>query len=142
MEINETVSAVLSEIKKVTSSEAVVGKPIKVGDSVVIPVSRLRFGFAVGGGDVTASRSGRDGSVGSGVAGGGVSVEPQAFIFVDAAGIAHLLTIRDSAEAGIVKAIQLVPEVLEKMVRTGADVFGSSVATAEEPDEVAPGSEG
>jgi len=141
MEINETVSAVLSEIKKVTSSEAVVGKPIKVGDTVVIPVSRLRFGFAVGGGDVTANRSGREGSVGSGAAGGGVSVEPQAFIFVDAAGIAHLLSMRDSAEAPIVKAIQLVPEVLEKMVRTGADVFGKSAGAAETPGEVEPASE-
>jgi uncharacterized spore protein YtfJ len=139
MEINETVSAVLSEIKKVTSSEAVVGKPIKVGDTVVIPVSRLRFGFAVGGGDVTANQSGREGSVGSGAAGGGVSVEPQAFIFVDAAGIAHLLSMRDSAEAPI--AIQLVPEVLEKMVRTGADVFGKSAGAAETPGEVEPASE-
>jgi uncharacterized spore protein YtfJ len=141
MEINDTVSAVLSEIKKVTSSEAVVGKPIKVGDTVVIPVSRLRFGFAVGGGDVTANQSGREGSVGSGAAGGGVSVEPQAFIFVDAAGIAHLLSMRDSAEAPIVKAIQLVPEVLEKMVRTGADVFGKSAGAAETPGEVEPASE-
>lgn len=141
MEINKTVSAVLSEIKKVTSSEAVVGKPIAVGDVTVIPVSRLRFGFAVGGGDVTASQSGKGGSVGSGVAGGGVSVEPQAFIVVDAAGIAHLLSLRDSAESAIVTAIQLVPEVLDKMVRTGADVFGKTGEGAGDAGEVGPGSE-
>jgi hypothetical protein len=60
---------------------------------------------------------------------------------VDAAGIAHLLSMRESAEAPIVKAIQLVPEVLEKMVRTGADVFGKPAAAAEKSGEVEPDSE-
>ena len=126
MKIGEAVSAVLSELEKVSTSDAVVGKPVKVGESVVIPVSRLRLGFGVGVGDIRAGQSVKEGAVGTGAAGGGVSVDPLAFIVVDPNGIANLLSLRDSAQSLIAQAIQLVPEVAEKVAKAGAEFVGGS----------------
>jgi uncharacterized spore protein YtfJ len=123
MNLNDSVAAVLSEIEKVVSSETVIGKALEVGGSTVIPVSRLRFGFAVGTGDVKASQEARGGQAGTGFAGGGVSVDPQAFIVVDGSGAPHLLTLRRSAESSLVRAVQLVPEVVEKVAATGSELF-------------------
>ena len=64
-----------------------------------------------------SSQEARGGQAGTGIAGGGVSVDPQAFIVVDPEGKAHLLTLRRSGESKLTQAIELVPEVLEKMAR-------------------------
>ena len=75
-----------------------------------------RLGFGVGFGE---TEGGAANASGPGGAGGAISVQPQAFIVVTDEGRAHLLTLRDSKTSPVVRAIELVPEVLEKVIETG-----------------------
>jgi uncharacterized spore protein YtfJ len=137
MDFSSAIESILSELKKVASSEAIVGKPIKTDQATVIPVSRLRLGFGVGVGD---ARSGEDrgaGTMGTGAGGGGISVDPQAFIVVNADGNAHMISLKDTKDASLIQAISILPDVVEKVVRAGSEAFGgkrSEPGAGEEPE--------
>ena len=41
MEITSILKALLTEMRNISSSETVIGAPIQVGDSTIVPVNRL-----------------------------------------------------------------------------------------------------
>ena len=59
------------------NAETIIGDPIHVDDTTIIPVSRVTFGFASGGSDVGPSSNKQMFGGGSGA---GVSVTPVAFL--------------------------------------------------------------
>ncbi|MBW2419382.1 MAG: hypothetical protein JRH19_12600 [Deltaproteobacteria bacterium] len=136
MDFSSAIESILSELKKVASSEAIVGKPIKTDQATVIPVSRLRLGFGVGVGDAQSGADRGAGTMGTGAGGGGVSVDPQAFVVINADGRAHMISLKDTKDASLIQAISILPDVMEKVIRTGGEVFGAKGSGAErsEPD--------
>lgn len=94
-------STLLDKLKAIAQNETVVGKPIQIDGSTLIPVSRVSVGFGLGG---IASKAETAGS------GGGLTVEPIAFILIqgDVARILSLTRDRDI----IGKAMDLMPEVV------------------------------
>ena len=112
MDITEVVRVVMEQIKETVRSETVVGAPVAAGDSVIVPVSRVSFGFGAGGGEKgdAAKQSG----MGTGC---GVSIEPVAFVVVSH-GKAQLLPLR-GREATLTRIIDLIPEVLEAFGKKG-----------------------
>jgi len=108
MEITDVVKVVMEQIKETVRSETVVGAPVQAEESVIIPVSRVSFGFGAGG--VNKDSSEKDGAVGTG---GGATVEPVAFVVVSK-GKAQLLPLK-SREATLSRLIDLVPSILDFM---------------------------
>ena len=106
MDISQVVKVVMEQIKETVRSETVVGTPVQAEEAVIIPVSRVTFGFGVGGGENTDSTK-RGGTATA----GGASVEPVAFVVVSK-GKAQLLPLK-SREATITRIIDLVPPILE-----------------------------
>ena len=106
MDITNVVKAVMEQIKETVRSETVVGEPVQAEDSVIIPISRVAFGFGVGGG----SREGADKGSGAGT-GCGATIEPVAFVVVSK-GKAQLLPLK-SREATLTRIIDLVPSLLD-----------------------------
>lgn len=106
MDITNVVKTVMEQIKETVRSETVVGKPVQAEDSVIIPISRVSFGFGVGGG----SREGADKGSGTGT-GCGATIEPVAFVVVSK-GKAQLLPLK-SREATLTRIIDLIPPLLE-----------------------------
>ena len=106
MDISQVVKVVMEQIKETVRSETVVGTPVQAEDAVIIPVSRVAFGFGVGGGENTDSAK-RGGTATA----GGASVEPVAFVVVSK-GKAQLLPLK-SREATLTRLIELVPSILE-----------------------------
>ena len=51
MDISSVAKEVMEQIKETVRSETVVGKPVQAEDAVIIPVSKVSFGFGVGGGE-------------------------------------------------------------------------------------------
>jgi sporulation protein YtfJ len=107
MVIEELVKTVLSELRKVSKTESVVGEPIQMEETIIVPVSRVSFGFAVGGGE-KASKSGK-----GEVTGGGATIEPVAFFVVHGEKV-DLITVKKE-EVGLAKVIDLVPEIIDKV---------------------------
>jgi len=114
MDITDVVKVVMEQIKETVRSETVIGTPVQAEESVIIPVSRVTFGFGAGGGN--RGTPGNEGGMGTG---GGASVEPVAFVVVSK-GKAQLLPLK-SREATLTRLIDLVPSIIDlfKGVKSG-----------------------
>ena len=106
MDISNVVKAIMEQIKETVRSETVVGEPVQAEESVIIPVSRVSFGFGVGGGD--REEADKVAFTGTGC---GATIEPVAFVVVSK-GKAQLLPLK-SREATLTRIIDLVPSLLE-----------------------------
>jgi uncharacterized spore protein YtfJ len=102
------VSSIMSELKHIATTETIIGEPVKLGDRMMVPVSKVTVGFGVGGGEGQAPEKG--GGFGGG-GGGGVRVEPVGFIVMDTDKISFLPTKAGKFE-GLIEA---VPGLIEKV---------------------------
>jgi uncharacterized spore protein YtfJ len=101
MNLDGMASVLLEKLKGIAQTDTVVGKPIVVEGATLIPVSRVSLGFGLGG------HSNKGETAGSG---GGLTVEPIAFIVVQGDSTKIVSLTREKDIFG--KAIDLVPEVL------------------------------
>ena len=106
MSVENMIKTVLQEFKELARTETVVGKPIAVGETVIVPVSKISFGFGAGGGKGAKA----DGA--GGTAGGG-SVEPVGFIVISN-GKAQLIPMQES-EMSIGSLLKFAPDVIKKI---------------------------
>jgi uncharacterized spore protein YtfJ len=107
MAIEELIQIVTEQLKNIAHTEVHVGKPLQVGETYVIPVSRISLGFGAGGfGEEAHSLQGRG-------TGGGISVEPVAFLVVrhDDIQLLHL----QMPGSPVSKLVELLPEVIEQV---------------------------
>ena len=122
---------VLGELHQIVKTETVVGDPVTIGDMTLIPVSKISFGFGAGGGQEGKGQSGT---------GGGATVEPIAFVLIDATGEAQILTLREK-EAGLSQLAELMPEALAKIKsfvgkkKKGDAAEDDPTSTPKNPDE-------
>ena len=98
----DTMAAVLLEkLKGIAQTDTVVGQPIVADGVTLVPVSRVSVGFGLGG------ASGKGEVAGSG---GGLTVEPIAFIVVQD-GTTKIVSLTQTKDL-MGKVIDLVPEVI------------------------------
>lgn len=121
MDLSKLVTALLSEMKAISASETVVGKPIRVGEATVIPVNRLSLGFGLGAGSANG-----DGGDAASLVGGGVTIQPLAFIVVDTEGHAHLLSVSGKSDSPLIRAIEMLPQVASTIAESGERLLRTS----------------
>lgn len=113
MELNELLKGLLSELNKVSKSDAVVGKVRDAGKAKVVPLSKISiaFGTATAGAGGKTEREDRKGDAGieGGGAGGALIVEPRAFVVVGEDGIPHMLALEKGKHAVLRRGIEIVP---------------------------------
>ena len=123
-------SLTMENLKQMIEVDTVIGKPIDSPDgSVIIPLSKVKFGFAAGGSEFTggSEKSGGSGEGNSseeesiipfgGGSGGGVSITPSAFLIAKKDGV-ELLSFNESNSAYdklLEKAPQLAEQITEWM---------------------------
>jgi len=107
MAIEELVKTVLAELKEISQTETVIGKPIKVEEMTVIPVSRIAMGFGAGGGDLQKSPGRGQG------AGGGISIEPRAFLVLRKNKV-DLISLQEG-DMTFGKVVELIPQIVDKL---------------------------
>jgi uncharacterized spore protein YtfJ len=111
-DIERLVTSTLGEIEKVLGSKTVVGEPITVGDSTLIPLISVGFGFGGGAGTGKGeTKQKAEGTGGGGGAGGGV--KPIAVIIVDKNG-ARIEPIKGGMASAFEKIGETVPEMMAK----------------------------
>lgn len=77
MAIDTLIKTVLSELKLAINSKTIIGEPTTFNNWTVIPVTRVSFGFGVGGGPTK-----NEAAAFGGGSGGGATIEPVAFIAI------------------------------------------------------------
>jgi len=118
-DVENMVKTTISQIEKVLSSKTVVGDPITVGETTLIPLLSVGFGFGAAGGGKNAAKPGEGPKGGTGGAGGAGGLRPIAIIVIDKDGV-KIEPIRSSMAAAIEKLSEQVPGVVEKI----ADKWG------------------
>ena len=102
----------MAGIKKMVEVNNIVGEPIMTPDGIMlVPVSKLSFGFGGGGGDFP-SKSDKQG-FGAGSA-AGVKLEPVGFLVVKE-GSVRMVNIAPPSASSVDKVLDLVPQVLDRV---------------------------
>lgn len=106
----------MQSIKEMIDVNTIVGDPVETPDgTVIIPISKVGLGFAVGGTDHSASKTPADKqTLFGGGAGGGVSITPMAFMIV---GKGQIRLMPISNETSIYdRLLDMVPTAIDKLV--------------------------
>ncbi len=116
--IGDAIRQALSEVSSLADSQTIIGDPISVGETTIIPVSKVSIGVGIGGGTY-----GKETSNGAGAGGTGLTVSPVAFIVIDKNGSTSILNVGSdpvvSRLSGTVseidKALDNVPDIIQKV---------------------------
>jgi sporulation protein YtfJ len=100
----------MENLKALVDADTIIGTPVVVGDTTLIPVSKVAFGLATGGSDFP-SKSGT-GLFGGG-GGAGVTITPVAFISVTD-GVVKMMPIYNELST-VDKALTMAPELIDKI---------------------------
>jgi len=106
--LSELLNVSMEKLKTMVDSNTVMGKPIVIENTTIIPVSKVNFGFGTGGTELPTSKANSPFGGGSG---GGVTITPIGFLVVSNGNV-KLLQIRNS-ETTADAVINAVPEVMD-----------------------------
>lgn len=116
--IDNLTAATLQNLKNLLDANSVVGDPISVSnDTVIIPISQLRLGYATGGSDFGASKEKFGGGSGA-----GVTITPVAMLVVGPfeTKILQLNPLNTMVE----NIVETVPQVVDKIGQIVGTVRG------------------
>ncbi len=126
--IGELMSATLQKIRELVDVNTIVGQPIQTGEVTIIPVSKVSFGFASGGGDYASKdqKPEADNFFGGG-SGAGVNIVPIAFMVITGNNV-RLMPVSPPAGGPIDRVVEMVPDLLER----AGEFFGKNRDTEED----------
>lgn len=110
----DILETIIERLRKLASTETVIGEPVTVGDVTILPVIRVSVGFAAGGGEGMGTSDKSDKSSGEGRGGGGgggASISPVGFIVYDGQKVQFV----NVSKGKIDSLIDTVPELLNKL---------------------------
>lgn len=111
--IEEIMDSTLEKIKEMVNTDTVIGNPITTAEGVmIIPVSKVTYGYAAGGSDFASAKSANKDMFGGGN-GAGVSIIPVAFLVVNG-GDVKLLQV-ESFSGALDRIIAMTPDVVDKI---------------------------
>ncbi|WP_209122105.1 GerW family sporulation protein [Alkalihalobacillus sp. BA299] len=126
----------MENLKEMVDVNTIVGDPVETPDgSVIMPISKVGFGFAAGGSEFVVDHKTATGTTETlhpfgGGSGGGVSITPIAFLVVSSTGVkmVHL----DSSTHLYERLLDFAPQVVDKiqqMVNNGGNQNETKVTT-------------
>lgn len=132
----------MENLKEMIDVNTIVGEPVESPDgSVILPISKVGFGFAAGGSEFEGEETGQahsssmNGAGGGGHpfgggSGGGVTINPVAFLVVNSAGV-KILPLDNSTHL-YERMMDMAPQLLEKIQtmlqrRGGGEKEGTTV---------------
>lgn len=107
--LKENLDSLLSNLEKFLKTETVIGEPIVVGETTLIPIISVSFGCGTGGGTGDDSVKGMGGS-GSG-AGLGARITPNAVLVIKKDEISMLPV---KSKSNLDNLVRMVPEIVKK----------------------------
>lgn len=121
-------STSMEKIRELVDVNTIIGDPVTSPDgTVIIPISKVSFGFVSGGSDIPSSVPKE---VFAGGSGAGVTIKPQAFIIIKRDGDVELKEL-GAKESPVDSLIEGVPGLVSKV----KDLFGKKGDDDEDEDE-------
>lgn len=113
--LGDMMTVAMEKIKAMADVNTVVGEPIQTGEVTIIPVSKVSFGFGVGGSDFATKnqKPDRDNSFGGGT-GAGVTIMPLGFLIVRGESV-KLLPVAPPPDGALDRVVDMVPDLVDKV---------------------------
>lgn len=112
-DVEKLIKTTLGEIEKVLDSKTVVGEPITIEGTTLIPLLSVGFGFAAGSGSGKGETKEAT-QKGGGGTGGGAGVKPIAIIVIDKDGT-RIEPIKGGLATAIEKLSETIPDIAAKI---------------------------
>ena len=120
MEIVENlVRTTLGEIEKVVNTKTVVGEPVTIGETTIVPLISIGFIFGAGGGSGRGEARQKGEGEGGGT-GGGAWVRPVALVVITPQGV-KVEPIIGRLGGALEKLGEMIPETLERYWQRGKE---------------------
>ena len=110
--VKDLLGVSMDKIKEMVDVNTIVGEPIVVGETTIIPVSKVSYGFASGGSDFPTKKSEGQELFGGG-SGAGITITPIAFISVSSSGT-ELLQVQPCNNFAE-RVVEMVPSLIDKV---------------------------
>jgi uncharacterized spore protein YtfJ len=107
MDLNELLTGLMADMRKVSDTASMIGEPLKVGSSHMVPLLNVTIGFGTAATDLSGSGEKRGGRIEGGGAGGTMVVTPRAFVVVGGDGIPQLVALKDGKYGEVQKSLEL-----------------------------------
>lgn len=121
--IGSLMDTTMNKIKEMVDVNTIVGEPIVSPDgTLIIPVSKVSYGFAAGGSDLPTKKENKD-CFGGG-SGAGITIQPVAFLTVYK-GEVNLMPV-EKFEGASDRVVGMIPDVIDKI----KDIFKKDKKTA------------
>ncbi|MBR3738036.1 MAG: sporulation protein YtfJ [Eubacterium sp.] len=108
--VNRIMESTLEKMREMVDVSTIIGEPMTTGDTTLIPVSKVSYGFTSGGTDLP-SKQGSE--LFGGAGGGGISITPVAFICIQN-GKVRMMQINNYTSSAD-RAIAMIPELVDKL---------------------------
>ena len=111
--INSLMDTTLEKIKSMVDVNTIIGTPITSPDgTIIIPVSKVSYGFASGGADIRGKKDNQHPTFGGG-SGAGVTINPVGFLAVYKGDVKFIPVAKYDGPAD--RIIGMVPELFDKI---------------------------
>ncbi len=108
--VSNIMEGTLDRLRQMVDTSTIIGEPIVTGDTTLIPVSKVSYGFGSGGTDLPTKTSSE---LFGGGGGGGVTIQPVAFIVIEN-GKCRMMQINNYTSSAD-RAIAMIPELVDKV---------------------------
>ena len=108
--VNKIMESTLEKMREMVDVSTIIGEPMTTGDTTLIPVSKVTYGFTSGGTDLPSKQNKE---LFGGAGGGGISITPVAFIVIQN-GKCRMMQINNYTSSAD-RAIGMIPELVDKL---------------------------
>lgn len=136
--IQGLMTTAMENLKDMIEVNTIIGDPVETSDgTIIIPVSKVGFGFAAGGSEFNAQANASEDSESDlpfgGGSGGGVSITPVAFLIVSSKGI-KMIHLQENAHL-YEKIIDHAPQALDKIQQILKENMSQTSSKKSQKDE-------
>ncbi len=112
--VQDVLGTTMERLRTMVDANTIIGTPIQAGDTTLIPVSKLSFGFGCGNSDFTAKGGKPTAPVlNGGGGGGGAKLDPVAFLVIRGDSV-KLLPVSAPSNS-IDRIVEAIPDVMDKI---------------------------
>lgn len=108
-DLNDLLNGLMADMKKVTETSSMIGEPLKMGTSHMVPLNAVTIGFGTAATDLSGNGERRGARVDGAGAGGTMVVAPRAFVVIGSDGVPQLVALKDGKYGHIQPALELGP---------------------------------
>lgn len=108
--VNKIMESTLDKMRDMVDVSTIIGEPVVTGNTTLIPVSKVSYGFTSGGTDLPSKQNTE---LFGGAGGGGISITPVAFIVIEN-GKCRMMQINNYTSSAD-RAIAMIPELVDKL---------------------------